>query len=154
MKIAIISDTHDNWANFKKVIEWLNKEKINLILHCGDISRQETLNEMKRLFNGEIKFVRGNADVDLIDIPESDEVESNGKKIAFAHFKEPAVELCKSGKYDLVFYGHTHKPWMEEINGCRLVNPGEMAGQFYKPTFAIYNLEKDNLELKIIERLV
>ena len=39
MKIAIISDTHNNWPNFKKAIEWIKKEKIKLILHCGGYSK-------------------------------------------------------------------------------------------------------------------
>ena len=56
MKIAIVSDTHNNWANFKKAIEWLNKEKIQLILHCGDISGQEIINDAQKLFGGEIKY--------------------------------------------------------------------------------------------------
>ncbi len=124
MKIAIISDTHDNMANIRKVIGWLNKEKISLVFHCGDITRPETLNEARKLFKGEIKAVRGNGDIALENLPETEELEINNKIIAFTHFKEPAIELCKSGKYNLVFYGHTHKPWMEEINGCRLANPG------------------------------
>ena len=52
MKIAIVSDTHNNWPNFKKAIDWIKKEKISLILHCGDISSQETINEAKKLFEG------------------------------------------------------------------------------------------------------
>lgn len=153
MKIAIISDTHDNLATTKKIIEWLNKEEIKLILHCGDISSQETLNEMKKMFNGEIKIVRGNADFNLINVLEFGEIELNNIKIAFTHFPETAKRLAETKKYKVVFYGHTHKPWEEKIGDCRLINPGEAAGQFYKPTFAVYDTEKDSAELKIIERL-
>lgn len=153
MKIAIISDTHDNLANFRKIIEWLNKEKIKLILHCGDVSSQETLNEIKKLFDGEIKIVRGNADVNLIDVPEFDEVEFNNIKIAFTHFLDRAKKLAETKKYKIVFYGHTHRPWEEKIGDCRLINPGEAGGQFYKPTFAIYDTEKEQLQLKILEKL-
>ena len=28
MKIAIVSDTHNNWPNFKKAIDWIKKESI------------------------------------------------------------------------------------------------------------------------------
>ena len=42
MKIAIVSDTHGNVANFKKAVIWLNKEDIKLILHCGDIGSPES----------------------------------------------------------------------------------------------------------------
>lgn len=152
MRIAIISDTHNNLATAKKIIDWLNKEKIKLLLHCGDISTQETIDEIENNFKGEIKFVKGNADFDL-DIPEKQELQIEGKKIAFCHFPEFAKELAKTGEYDLVFYGHTHQPWQEKIGKCYLANPGEAAGQFTKPTFAVYDTSTDKLELKIVERL-
>lgn len=159
MKFAIVSDTHDNMANFNKIIDFLNNppaqagEKINVILHCGDICNQETIDEATKNFQGEIKFVRGNGDYDLEDIPSQMEIELDNKKIALVHFPEIARLLAESKEYDLVFYGHTHKPWEEKIGKCRLVNPGEVAGQRFKPTFAIYDTETDKLELKILEKI-
>jgi putative phosphoesterase len=153
MKFAIISDTHNNWSNFKKAIDWINNEKIQLILHCGDISSQETINDAEKLFEGEIKFVKGNADYDLPDISDIVEFEVEGKKIAFVHFPSEAKKMAQSGKYDVVFYGHTHRAWDEKVGDCHMVNPGELAGQFYKPTFAIYDASNSSLELKILEKL-
>jgi uncharacterized protein len=69
------------------------------------------------------------------------------------HYPEIAKKLAESGNYDAVFYGHTHRPWEETIGSCRLVNPGELAGQRYKPCFAIYDTETDKLELKILEKM-
>ena len=153
MKIAVISDTHNNLATAKKIVDWLNKQKIKTLLHCGDISSRETLDEIKTTFNGEAMFVRGNADVDMENIPEVGEFQIAGKKIAFTHFPEIALNLAGTGDYNAVFYGHTHKPWEEKINNCRLINPGEAAGQINKPTFAVYDIENDKPELKIVERL-
>ncbi|MCX6719697.1 MAG: metallophosphoesterase [Candidatus Staskawiczbacteria bacterium] len=152
MKIAIVSDTHNNWANLKKAIEWIKKEKISLILHCGDISSQETIDDAVKLFGGDIKFVKGNADWQ-IELPESLELKFNNKKIAFVHFPNEAKKMAQSGKFDLVFYGHTHRPWDEKINKCHMINPGELAGQFYKPTFAVYDTVTGSLELKVLETL-
>ena len=152
MKIAVVSDTHNNWANFRKAIEWIKKEKIQLILHCGDISSQETIDDAVKLFGGEIKFVKGNADWDL-DLPEKSEVEFNSKKIGFVHFPNEAKKMAQSGKFDLVFYGHTHRPWDEKVGETHMINPGELAGQFYKPTFAVYDTATRKLELKILEKL-
>ena len=45
MKIAIISDTHDNIANLKKAAEFIKKEKIKTIILCGDIFKSETIKE-------------------------------------------------------------------------------------------------------------
>ena len=152
MKIVIVSDTHNNMANFKKAIDWANKEKIRLILHCGDICNQETIDEASKLFKGEIKFAKGNGDHEL-DLPEKVELEFNGKRIAFCHFPDIAKKLAQSGKFDLVFYGHTHRPWDEKVGNTHMINPGELAGHFYKPAFAVYNTITGELELKILEKL-
>lgn len=166
MKFAIVSDTHGNVANFKKIVQWLNKENIDLILHCGDIGDQESLKESLTDFLGEFLGVFGNMDRDFeifveeynkiprVKIEEKIlETEADGKKIAITHFPEKARELAESGNYQLVFYGHTHRPWEEKINNCRLINPGEAAGQFNKPTFAVFDTATDKLELKILEKL-
>ncbi len=158
MKFAIVSDTHDNMANFNKAIDFLNKEGINIMLHCGDISNQQTIDEAVKNFKGKINFVRGNADYDLHDISDSLNLDIGGKKISFIHYPDLAKKLAQTGKYDLVFYGHTHKPWLDRLKVgegkvCLLVNPGELAGQCFKPTFAIYNTETDHIELKILEKL-
>lgn len=154
MRIAIISDTHNNWSNFKKAIDWINKEHIHLILHCGDISSQQMIDDAVKFFeNGEIKFVKGNADWEMDNVPDNLDVELNTKKIGFVHFPAEAKKMAQSGKYDMVFYGHTHRAWDEKVGKTHMVNPGELAGQFYKPTFAVYNIETGELELKILETL-
>ncbi|OGZ78601.1 MAG: hypothetical protein A2528_01330 [Candidatus Staskawiczbacteria bacterium RIFOXYD2_FULL_37_9] len=163
MKIAIVSDTHNNWANFKKAIEWIKKEKIQLIFHCGDISSQETIDDARKLFENDIKFVKGNADYDMPDLPDFMELEIENKKVTFAHFPAEAKKMAQSGKYDMVFYGHTHKACLArrslgeggggKSKECLLVNPGELAGQFYKPTFAVYDTATGELSLKILEML-
>ncbi len=154
MKFAIVSDTHDNMANFNKIIDFLNTKKITTLLHCGDICNQETIDQATKSFKGQILWVKGNGDYHLHDIEDMIEVDLGGKKVAFIHYPELAKKLAQSGKYDLVFYGHTHKPWEERIDNCRLINPGEVAGQRFKPTFAIYDTKIDELELKILEKLV
>ena len=188
MRIAIITDSHDNLANLKKTLAYLNRQGIKLIIHCGDIASDETLEKMVKFFPGNIYFTFGNADnIPLAKIKnspctkpkvlvqgqkspkESDlksdptgqaklnfcnkfgEIEIDNKKIAFTHFPSQAKKLAKKGKYDLVFYGHTHKPWIQQISNLRkstlLVNPGNLCGVFYKPSFAVYDTEKQGLSL-------
>ena len=153
MKIGIVSDTHDNWNNFKKAIEWFNKEEIKTVLHCGDIFSQETIDNVDKIFSGEIKYVKGNADYSLENIPEKLDIELGNKKIGFAHFPDVVKKMAQSQDYDTVFYGHTHRPWDEKIGNCHMINPGELAGHFYKPTFAVYDTDNGKLELKILETL-
>lgn len=167
MKIAIVSDTHDNLPNFKKAVDWIKKQGIEIIIHCGDACAPATLGEILRDYSGTMYFVFGNVDGDLFRITklsyegfpnlkvcgESGEVELEGKKIAFCHFPEFARGLAHTQDYELVFYGHTHKPWEEKIGKCRLINPGNLANLFYQPTFAVYDFQTDELELKILEKL-
>jgi len=110
----------------------------------------------------EIKYVKGNADYGF-DFPEKMELEivdpptpeapARRRKIALTHFPDIAKKMAQSGKFDLVFYGHTHRPWDEKILECHMINPGEMANQFYKPTFAVYDTITLKLELKILDEL-
>ncbi|MFN3301656.1 MAG: metallophosphoesterase family protein [Patescibacteria group bacterium] len=173
MKIAIISDTHDNIPNLEKTINWLKSEGISLIIHCGDLCSPSFLSKvLAPSFSGEIHLIYGNVgDRELLEekikelknvkyYSNQGEIELDGKKIAFVHYREKAKKLAETGKYDIIFYGHTHKPWIEElkIENCKLkivklVNPGTLAGMFNKATFAVYDTKTDNLELKILEIL-
>jgi hypothetical protein len=166
MKIAIFSDSHDNIPNTEKALDWISREKINFLIHCGDLAAPAILTDViAPKFSDQIHFVHGNVgDPELLEkisknFPnvtvhgEVGQTEIGGKKIAFTHFPEKAIELAKKGGFDLVFYGHTHKPWEEKIGTARLINPGTLAGMFYKATFAVYDTETDKLELKILERI-
>lgn len=165
MKIAVIADTHDNLANLKKIIGWLNKEKIKILLHCGDVCAPATLKEIADNFKGEIHLAFGNVDGDRFKMGEMaaekrvkiygelGKIKVGGKKIAFCHLPDFAKGLAATGKYDIVFYGHSHKPWEEKVGQCRLVNPGNAANFFYKATFAVYDGKTDKLELKILEKM-
>lgn len=171
MKIAVVSDTHGNVANFKKMIDWLNEKGIKMIFHCGDISSPQDLKEVMVDFRGEFFGVFGNAEKDF-NMPDEYkkiskakikedtwEIELDKKKIAITHFPDTAKKLAQSGKYNVVFYGHTHRPWDELVlnktgdRKCHMINPGELAGQFYKSAFAIYDTKTGELGLKILEKL-
>ena len=167
MKIAIISDSHDNIANFKKAVSFIEKQKIKTIIHCGDVTTPKTLKNGFEGFSGKVHLVWGNVDKDHFktnqdfseEFPQINfwgnvgEIEINKKKITFCHFPEVARALAKTGKHNLVFYGHTHKPWEEKINGVEVINPGNLTGIMYKATFAIYDIKENKAELKILEKL-
>jgi len=167
MKIAIVSDSHDNIPNVKKAVEWIKGQKIETVIHCGDICAPSVLRECFKDFPGKAFFVFGNVDGDHFrltrisfeEIPnakifgESGELELGGKKIAFCHFPQFAKGLASTGQYDIVFYGHTHKPWEQKIGNCKLINPGNLCGFPYKASFAVYDTQTDKLELKVLEKL-
>lgn len=167
MKIAIISDSHDNLENIHKALDWMNENGIDEIIHCGDVCAPSTLKEIANNFKGKIHLVFGNVDGDYFSMTQiaskdlgnviiygqKGELEISDKKIAFVHIPWIAKALAKSGDYDYVFYGHNHKPWEEKNGNCKLLNPGTLAGMFNKATFAVWDVERDNFELKILERM-
>jgi len=167
MKIAILSDTHDNWPNTKKVIKYLNKHKIKTIIHCGDVCAPSTLGEMAKLFKGdEIHIAYGNVDGDLDGfkmIAQKDKkiklhgntgkLEIDGLKIVFCHFPFVAKKMAQSKKYEFVFHGHTHQPWQEKIGQTEIINPGTAAGLFAKATFAIFDTETKKPQLIFVDKI-
>jgi len=166
MRIAIISDTHDNVPNLEKALKWMKENKIEQIIHCGDLCAPSMLRDiLAPNFSGQIHLVFGNVeDRDLTPkiaanyknikhYGDQGEMEIDGYKVAFVHFPDEAKKLAQSGRYDFVFYGHTHKPWTEKIGKTEVLNPGTLAGMFYKATFAVWNTDTGKLELKILEKI-
>ncbi len=91
---------------------------------------------------------------------------SNGdKEILFVHgnpldplngyLYEDKLDILKGlKKYHTVFMGHTHRPYIKEYDGVRYVNVGSCGmprdiGN--KPSFVIYDIDKDVVELRRIE---
>jgi len=74
------------------------------------------------------------------------EVGLGGKKIAWTHFPQFAKPLAVTGKYDAVFYGHTHKKHEEKIGKTLLVNPGNIMGNPGPASFAVYDTSSDSVD--------
>jgi putative phosphoesterase len=159
MKIAIISDSHDNLENLKKFFDFTKNEKIKILIHCGDVCNGETLKEIEKNFE-QIYLCLGNADIKESLLKEAKKTkifEKEGKievsrlKIGFCHMfnlKEKNLE-----GFDFYFFGHSHWPFLKKEGNCCLANPGNLAGLFYKATFAILDTKTKKLELKILEKI-
>lgn len=149
MKIAIISDVHDNTPYLRS---FFAVEKFDVLLICGDVGNIDTLNLISESFAGQIYFVFGNADTfstkdvpkNIINLGESGIVEIDNKKIGLCHqpFK---IEKLLEEKPDIIFYGHTHKPWLEEKDKILLINPGSL-GQT-PSTYAVWDTGRATPEL-------
>lgn len=160
MKIAVFSDIHDNLARWQEAAEIIKREKISIGICCGDIGDLDTVKSVSRSFDG-LYLALGNLDFKIQSMvgffPENvvcaqdyGEVEIEKVKIAFVHSNRLAKKLAESGRYDLVFYGHTHTPWEEKIGKTTILNPGEVAGQFGKASFAVYDLKSKKAQLKLL----
>ena len=167
MKIAIISDIHDNIPNLEKVLKYLKDNNIKKIICCGDFGTERTFDKLAE-FKGEIFTVLGNMDEGYVEYNEikdkyshcrvwevSGEIIIDNIRIGFTHKPEDAYLKISEQKnyFDIYFYGHTHKPWEQDFQGTRLVNPGNVANQFYPPTFAVFTTENKSLKLITINDL-
>ncbi|MBU1132029.1 YfcE family phosphodiesterase [Patescibacteria group bacterium] len=167
MKIAICSDSHDNLSNIEKFLKFCEDNDIHRIFHCGDVTEKETREYFLKNFSGEIDFVDGNAEIEVQEkqkrtnrfqkIKKSPvpylQYEIDKIKIAVCHQRDKAIRLAKSGQFHIVFYGHNHKPWQEKMEKTYLINPGNLAGMFYRASFAVYDTATKKLELNLLEQL-
>ena len=164
MKYAIISDIHDNLANLSKCLTWCNSNLIDSIICCGDLTNGETLEFLAKNFTNKINILMGNCDnydesliLQYKNLKYNDRkggrLDIDGKKVGFCHEPYHIKHLFHIDKFDLIFYGHTHKPWESVENGVKLINPGTLGGVFQKATFAVWDSKEDKLELKILEEM-
>lgn len=156
-RIGIVSDTHDNLEKIDKIIDFFNKEKVDLLIHAGDIISPFIAEKFNKL---DMDFVAifGNNDGEIVGLkntlkykifPDPHIFKVHGIRIIVTHKPEFVGSLEKSGDYDLIVYGHTHKSEIR-IGKTIVINPGEGCGYLTgKATVGIVNLE--NKEAKIYE---
>ena len=167
MRIAIISDTHDNMANLEKFLGLAKEVGMEAIIHCGDVTTPETLEGLAESFPGLIKLACGNMEIrreEFVEVAkrhknlevfaEVGEWGVDGIKTAFVHRPDKTEELAKGmlptqgGRSSrFVFYGHTHKPWIKQIGEVLVANPGTLGGVFTAPTYATLDTATGQLAL-------
>lgn len=158
MLIGVMSDTHDNLIYTKKAIELFNSRNVQHVIHAGDYTSPFTLklfNDLKCSFTG----VFGNNDGDKILLLERSGgnihyqpyiLTLNNKKIIIMHEHHIVNALADSGHFDIIIYGHTHKPDIRKVNKTLIINPGEVGTWLYGThTVAIADINK--MEAEIIE---
>jgi putative phosphoesterase len=139
MKIGILSDTHNDIELTQKAIKIFSENKIDLIIHAGDITSPKMLSLFKEF---KCKFVLGNGDIDVEDLNVESKrmgfsgiekyctVTADGKKIIVFHGNDiPQFrKAVASGEYDYVIKGHTHI-FENYVSGkTRVINPGSLYG--------------------------
>ena len=158
MRIAIISDIHDNLINLKKCLQWCEEQGIMVIICCGDVASSETLKFLANKFSGTIHLVRGNADIyddDEINQYKNIQyynkigrIEINNRRIGICHEPYLIPKVITKEKCDIVFYGHTHKPWIAKKQKIIMINPGTLGSMFEPATFAGWDAETGDIKLR------
>lgn len=122
MLIGLISDTHITPKRGKlpnQIFEIF--DGVDLILHAGDITTQEVLDDLNRI--APVIAVLGNND--KLDLKNHEIIEVCNKRILLIHgHKKDLYEFGLEYEADIVVSGHTHKPSHETVDGMHLINPG------------------------------
>jgi uncharacterized protein len=147
-RIGVVADTH--CPEFverlpDRLFEVLRG--VDLILHAGDVNGPETLAELSRI--APVEAVRGDHDRRLGSLPPSRELVVEGRRIVVVHgnrsrwLEEPQTFLwtISLGYYhphrrlaahlrrrfpdaDVIVFGHTHRPLVEQAGKQLTFNPG------------------------------
>ena len=161
MKVAIISDTHENEFYIKNVVNQIKKMNIDIVLHCGDLISPPMIEHFSDI--KDFKMVFGNNDgehdglkkmcakfnfdepKDILDF------KINNKTFFMAHEPYKIEKAIMAKKYDYILHGHTHQTRDETINDSRIINPGALFRAYYY-TFAVLDIETDKLEFIKIKK--
>jgi len=149
MRIAILSDIHDNIWVLKDLLAGLQADAL---LFCGDFCAPFTLAQIAEGFGGPVHVVFGNNDGDKLLLSrvasrfshvrlhgDLAELDLEGRRVVVSHYPQVGRALAQSGVYDLVCYGHNHESTVEQVGSTVLVNPGEVMGRLGCSTYAVYD---------------
>ncbi len=158
MLIGIISDTHDDMEQIRRVVELFNSRKVGEVIHAGDYVSPFTFEILGDL-DCKLRGIFGNNDGDRLLLREKsrDSIAAQpliykvaGKKVAVVHEPLSVESLSKSGDFDLVVYGHTHTPDVRKVGGTLVVNPGKVA-RLHKGRSTAVVLDTKTMEAEVIE---
>lgn len=133
--IGVISDTHSLVR--PQALEALRGSE--LILHAGDIGKPSVLDELRSI--APVIAVRGNIDKAhwASAIPEVEAVEVNGKFLYLLHNIDE-LDLDPIGQFDVVVFGHSHKPCNERREGVLFFNPASAGPRRFSLPIAVGRL--------------
>lgn len=133
MKVLIVSDTHRYGSNYYEALERV--APVDLVIHCGDVEGQEDEFEevTRRLSDCPIVMVAGNNDF-FSGLNQEKELKLEGYKILVTHGHNYYVSMnneflkqdASARGFDIVMYGHTHRPVIDKKGKIIAVNPGSL----------------------------
>ncbi|MDZ4021832.1 metallophosphoesterase family protein [Pseudomonas sichuanensis] len=152
MKVGVISDTH----GLLRPEALAALEGCALIVHAGDIGKPQVLEALAAL--APLRVVRGNNDVALPwaqGLPDVDRFEVQGWQVLLVHDLADVPAHLDQG-VQWVITGHSHKPLIEQREGCLYLNPGSAGPRrFSLPvTLALIEVGADALVPEIVPLLV
>ena len=147
MKVLIVSDTHKCNGNFYQV---LGEQKPDLVIHCGDAEGSE--DELEAAADCPVRIVLGNNDF-FSHLPRELTLDIGSYKVWVVHGHNYYVSMgnerlkreASDRGFDIVLYGHTHRPVVDAEGDVIAVNPGSLSyprQEGHRPSYAIMELDE------------
>lgn len=160
MKILIVSDTHRKDSNLERVLE--AEGPVDRLIHLGDLEENESV--IQKMADCPIDIVSGNNDY-FCDFPKEKEIMLGSYKTLLTHGHYYYVSLdtkmltreAQARGFDIVMYGHTHRPRVEQKGSLWLINPGSLSyprQEGRKPSYIVMELREDGkagFEIKYLD---
>lgn len=151
MKLIVFSDSHGNLENIHTAINFFRNEIIGIV-HLGDFF-EDAKKIQKSYPELPMFYVSGNN-----DFP-GDKTElffnSFNKKLFLTHGHfynvyfgvDKLFYRAKEIGANICLFGHTHNPFIEQIEDIFILNPGSISypRALDKPTFAILEIQGNNV---------
>ena len=149
MKILIISDTHRKHDNLLKVLE--RECPVDLLIHLGDAEGYEDY--IAEQAGCPMEVVAGNNDF-FSSLPREKELQIGKYKVLITHghyyYVNTGIEdierEAEGRGFDIVMFGHTHKPYIEIDEDVTILNPGSVSyprQPDHMPTFLIMEIDDE-----------
>lgn len=149
MKILIVSDTHGRDTVLREVLKKV--KPIDMLIHCGDSEGSEEY--IRSMAECPVYMVAGNNDF-FCDLPREEEI-SIGKYrtlVTHGHYyyismgTEMLKEDARARGFNLVMFGHTHRPYLEQDKDITILNPGSLSyprQEGRKPSYILMDLDRE-----------
>lgn len=151
MKILVVSDTHRKDDNLQFVIE--QEKPIDMLIHLGDAEGSEQWIPEWAGAGCKMAMVLGNNDFfSRLERELEMEIGSHKALLTHGHYygvsmgPEGLAEEAKSRGCDIAMYGHTHRPFLDKINGVTVLNPGSLSyprQEGRNPSYMIITVHED-----------
>lgn len=127
--LIVLSDTHGNRKGLDSLRPLIAEN--DYVIHLGDGAAD--IRAERSAYPEKVYACAGNCDY-ASPLPTEGELEVERVKILYCHghtygVKSGLARLAMEGKKrgcDVVFYGHTHRADITEIDGVTLINPGSL----------------------------
>lgn len=149
MRILIVSDTHRRHTNLERVLQKIGH--LDLMIHLGDAEGEEDY--IESIAGCPVEIIAGNNDF-FSRLDKEKELMIGKYRVLLTHGHYYYVSVGTEGikddararGMDIVMFGHTHRPCIEQDVGITALNPGSIsfprqAGR--KPSYILMEIDRD-----------